>query len=89
MTMPDFYEKRNAMPATEETATSVTFEPSLFEKARAFMAPDGLYEQVNGAGLYPYFRPIERNEGTRAIINGKEVIMAGSNSHGRSAMSRG
>ncbi len=80
MTMPEFYEKRNALPATEETATSVRFEPSLFEKAYAFIA-DGPYRQVNDAGLYPYFRPIERNEGTRAIINGKEVIMAGSNNY--------
>ncbi|WP_054683981.1 aminotransferase class I/II-fold pyridoxal phosphate-dependent enzyme [Rhodothermus marinus] len=36
---------------------------------------------MKAAGLYPYFRPIERNEGTRAIINGREVIMAGSNNY--------
>ena len=31
--------------------------------------------------MYPYFRPIERQDGTRAIIEGKEVIMAGSNNY--------
>ena len=79
MTMPDSYEKRNAMPTTDET--TVTVGPSIFAKTHAFMAPDALYAEVYGAGLYPYFRPIERNEGTRAIINGKEVIMAGSNNY--------
>jgi len=81
MTMPDFYQKRNAMPASQASPTSVAAEPSIFAKARSFMAADGQYVQVQDAGLYPYFRPIERNEGTRAIINGKEVIMAGSNNY--------
>ncbi len=37
--------------------------------------------QSKAAGVYPYFRPIEVAEGTRAVINGKEVIMAGSNNY--------
>lgn len=48
---------------------------------QVFFAPEGDYARVKAAGLYPYFRPIERNEGTRAIINGREVIMAGSNNY--------
>lgn len=56
-------------------------EPSLFDKCHRFFAPDGLYAQVKGAGLYPYFRPIQRNDGSHAIINGREVIMAGSNNY--------
>ena len=56
-------------------------EPSLFEKARAFSAPGALLAQARNADLYPYFRAIERNEGTRAIIGGREVIMAGSNNY--------
>ncbi|AEN72387.1 Glycine C-acetyltransferase [Rhodothermus marinus SG0.5JP17-172] len=58
-----------------------TSEPSLFAKCHKFFAPEGDYARVKAAGLYPYFRPIERNEGTRAIINGREVIMAGSNNY--------
>ena len=55
--------------------------PSLFSKVVDFMEPDALYAQVHDKRLYPWFRAIERNDGTRAIINGKEVIMAGSNNY--------
>ena len=65
---------------TEDEAL-VTPEPPLFAKARAFMKPDGFVPQVIASGLYPYFRAIERNEGTRAIVDGREVIMAGSNNY--------
>lgn len=64
----------------EETAVSLP-EPSLFDKTHRFFAPDGIYAQVKGADLYPYFRAIEKNDGARAIINGREVIMAGSNNY--------
>ena len=60
---------------------SVKAAPSLFDKCHRFFEPTGLYAQVKRAGLYPYFRSIERNDGTRAIINGREVIMAGSNNY--------
>ncbi|HRR08512.1 MAG TPA: pyridoxal phosphate-dependent aminotransferase family protein [Rhodothermales bacterium] len=54
---------------------------SLFNKAERFFDPEGDYARVTGAGLYPYFRPIQRNEGARAVINGREIIMAGSNNY--------
>ena len=63
------------------SADAVSQEPSLFAKTHAFMAPGALHAQARDAGLYPYFRPIERSEGTRAIINGRELIMAGSNNY--------
>jgi len=53
----------------------------LFKKAERFFDPDGDYVRVTGADLYPYFRPIQRNEGARAVINGREIIMAGSNNY--------
>ncbi len=56
-------------------------EPSIFDKAHAFMAPGAFVPKVIASGLYPYFRAIERNEGTRAIVDGREVIMAGSNNY--------
>jgi len=38
-------------------------------------------EEVKAAGLYPYFRPIEENEGPVVHIEGKRMIMAGSNNY--------
>lgn len=32
-------------------------------------------------GVYPFFKPIERMEGTRVEINGRQLIMAGSNNY--------
>ena len=81
MTMPAFYKKPDANDQAEEPAVSVKEGPSLFAKCHRFFEPTGDYAQVKEAGLYPYFRAIERNEGTRAIINGRETIMAGSNNY--------
>lgn len=55
--------------------------PSLFDKADRFFEADSIYHQVKQAGLYPYFRPIERNDGARALMNGREIVMAGSNNY--------
>jgi len=37
--------------------------------------------EVMAAGLYPYFRPIESEQGATVMMNGKEVIMMGSNNY--------
>ncbi|MDX1545823.1 MAG: pyridoxal phosphate-dependent aminotransferase family protein [Rhodothermales bacterium] len=80
--MPDFYNKPGSgASAPQPPETDVRTEPSLFDKCHAFFAPEGEYAEVKAANLYPYFRPLERNEGTRAIVNGKEIIMAGSNNY--------
>ena len=39
------------------------------------------YNVLQDAGLYPYFRPIDHSEGTEVVIDGKRVIMAGSNNY--------
>jgi 8-amino-7-oxononanoate synthase len=49
----------------------------LFAKCFEFTRAD----EVKAAGLYPYFRPIEENEGPVVKIGGKKVIMAGSNNY--------
>jgi len=49
----------------------------LFEKCYSFTRAD----EVKAAGLYPYFRPIEENEGPVVSIEGKKMIMAGSNNY--------
>lgn len=68
-------------PRATATDAAVVRDPSLFDKCHRFFEPEGLYAQVKAAGLYPYFRPIERNDGAHAIINGREVVMAGSNNY--------
>ncbi len=40
-----------------------------------------LAQQVREAGLYPYFKPLERNDGATALLDGREVIMLGSNNY--------
>ncbi len=79
--MPEGYHKPGTATQTGDLDVAVRSEPGIFEKCHAFFRPDQLYSQVKSADLYPYFRPIERNDGTRAIMNGREVIMAGSNNY--------
>ncbi len=81
MTTPNPIPRPADLSEAEGTRSSVQAGPSLFHKCHQFFEPSGDYAQVTTAGLYPYFRPIERNEGTRAILNGREVIMAGSNNY--------
>ncbi len=49
----------------------------LFQKCFDFTRAD----EVKSAGFYPYFRPIEENEGPVVQIEGRKVIMAGSNNY--------
>ena len=49
----------------------------IFEKCFAFKEPD----RVREMGIYPYFRPITTQQGPVVKINGKELIMLGSNSY--------
>jgi 8-amino-7-oxononanoate synthase len=49
----------------------------LFQKCIEFTRAD----EIKAAGLYPYFRPIEENEGPVVRIEGRDVIMAGSNNY--------
>ena len=54
----------------------------LFDKCRSFTRAD----EVKAMGYYPYFRPIQENEGPVVAIEGRKVIMAGSNNyHGLTA----
>jgi 8-amino-7-oxononanoate synthase len=49
----------------------------LFQKCHDFTRAD----EVKEAGYYPYFRAIEENEGPVVQIEGRKVIMAGSNNY--------
>lgn len=49
----------------------------LFEKARNYT----IARMAQASGLYPYFIPIQNSEGTEAIIDGRRVLMFGSNNY--------
>lgn len=49
----------------------------IFQKCIEFTRAD----EVKASGLYPYFRPIEENEGPVVRMEGRDVIMAGSNNY--------
>ncbi len=49
----------------------------LFKKCHDFTRAD----DIKALGLYPYFRAIEANEGPVVQIEGKKVVMAGSNNY--------
>ena len=49
----------------------------IFKKCHEFTRAD----DIKAMGIYPYFRPIEANEGPVVQIEGKRVIMAGSNNY--------
>jgi 8-amino-7-oxononanoate synthase len=49
----------------------------LFEKCRSFTRA----AEARAAGFYPYFIPLEDTEGTEVVVNGKRMIMIGSNNY--------
>lgn len=55
----------------------------IFEKCTNLTPLNPLYEAKIAIekGVYPFFIPLEKNEGTEAIINGKRVLMFGSNNY--------
>jgi len=78
MTLPDFLGQQ---PTGSVPDPADRPKASVFDKATRFFDPEGDYVKVHEAGLYPYFRAIEVNEGSRAIMDGREIIMAGSNNY--------
>ena len=49
----------------------------LFDKCNRFKE----HRLAKAAGFYPYFLPIAENHGTEVTINGRRIIMAGSNNY--------
>ena len=49
----------------------------LQQKLSAYDAP----QKAKAAGVYPYFRPISSEHNTEVVMNGKKVLMFGSNSY--------
>jgi len=70
---------RQSTPTVENTPPneSIKKPKDLFQKCFDFTTAD----EVKARGVYPYFRPIEENEGPEVFIEGRKVIMAGSNNY--------
>ena len=49
----------------------------LFEKCYQY----SIVKEARESGIYPYFIPLDENEGTEVIYNGRNVIMCGSNNY--------
>ena len=65
-------------PPTKSSPQKDSLAPvDLFQKCMEFTRAD----EVKAAGFYPYFRAIEENEGPVVRIEGRCVIMAGSNNY--------
>ena len=60
---------------TEEKLTENAAD--LFDKCRKFTVAD----QVRERGIYPFFHPIESELGDEVVIDGKRMIMIGSNNY--------
>lgn len=61
----------------ERTSLAAIGGSDVFEKARAFTAADN----ARKAGMYPFFRPLDFNDGPEAVIDDKRVTMFGSNNY--------
>ena len=61
----------------ERTSLASIGGKDVFEKAFKFMAADNARKM----GIYPFFRPLDFNDGPEAEINGKRVLMFGSNNY--------
>ncbi len=60
-----------------ESKKESTKAVDLFKKCREWTAA----KEVMAAGYYPYFRPISSAHGDEVVVNGKKMIMIGSNNY--------
>jgi 8-amino-7-oxononanoate synthase len=76
---------RKAASQGEDLAASIASRTSLaglggrdvFEKCFQFTTT----ENARKMGVYPYFRPLDKNDGPEAILDGRRVLMLGSNNY--------
>ncbi len=70
-------EARLAKQMSQRVAISKTGGKDVFDKCFKFMAADNARKM----GVYPFFRPLDFNNGPVAQLEGKEVVMLGSNNY--------
>jgi 8-amino-7-oxononanoate synthase len=71
-------ETRNLDQALRErTSLAGIGGKDVFEKCYQFLAADNARKM----GMYPFFRPLDLNDGPEAVIDGRRVVMFGSNNY--------
>jgi 8-amino-7-oxononanoate synthase len=65
------------MNLSDQVGTAIRKVNLLHEKVAKFTRP----QELKDIGLYPYFRVIESDQDTEVTVNGKKVLMFGSNSY--------
>jgi 8-amino-7-oxononanoate synthase len=76
---------RKATSQSDDLAASIASRTSLaglggrdvFEKCFQFTTT----ENARKMGVYPYFRPLDKNDGPEAVLDGRRVLMLGSNNY--------
>jgi 8-amino-7-oxononanoate synthase len=66
-----------AASMASRTSLSAIGGRDVFEKAYQFRAADNARKM----GLYPFFRPLDLNDGPEAVLEGRRVVMFGSNNY--------
>jgi 8-amino-7-oxononanoate synthase len=61
----------------ERTSLAGIGGKDVFEKCYQFLAADNARKM----GMYPFFRPLDLNDGPEAVIDGRRVVMFGSNNY--------
>ena len=61
----------------KKTEQGVGESKTIFDKCLDFTEA----EEARQTGIYPFFKPIERSDGTKVYIGGREMLMAGSNNY--------
>lgn len=70
-------EEKLAQQMARRTSLSRIGGRDVFDKCRKFMAADN----ARAMGVYPFFRPLDFNNGPEAVLEGRAVIMLGSNNY--------
>ncbi len=70
-------EERLARQMGQRLAIQRSGGRDVFDKCQKFMAADNARKM----GVYPFFRPLDQNNGPEAMLEGKKVIMLGSNNY--------
>ncbi|HZO14773.1 MAG TPA: aminotransferase class I/II-fold pyridoxal phosphate-dependent enzyme [Polyangiaceae bacterium] len=70
-------EERLARQMAQRVAITKMGGRDVFDKCYKFMAADNARKM----GVYPFFRPLDLNNGPVALLEGREVIMLGSNNY--------
>ncbi|MFI5182156.1 MAG: aminotransferase class I/II-fold pyridoxal phosphate-dependent enzyme [Thermoanaerobaculia bacterium] len=67
----------SAAPAEAPALSRPSAGRAIFQKCREYTIPD----ELKAAGLFPYFRTIESGQDPVVMMNGREMVMLGSNNY--------